>query len=186
MNGSMVALLLVVFFGLLLLGVPIIYTLMGSAMIVYIVYMPRNFTTLYQNMYGAGESFSLLAIPLFILSGMLMSGGGISKRLIDFFEKLMGFMSGGLAIVAIVACVFFGALSGSAPATVAAIGAIMIPTMVEKGYDKAWTADLLASTGTLGVIIPPSIPMVLFGVLSNTSVTGLFTAGIIPGVFIAL
>ncbi|MBR5730573.1 MAG: TRAP transporter large permease [Firmicutes bacterium] len=186
MNGSMVAVLLVLFFALLLAGVPIIYTLMGSAMIVYLIYMPKSFITLYQNMYGAGESFSLLAIPLFILSGMLMSGGGISKRLINFFEKLMGFMHGGLAIVAIVACVFFGALSGSAPATVAAIGAIMIPTMVEKGYDKAWTADLLASTGTLGVIIPPSIPMVLFGVLSNTSVTGLFTAGIIPGVFIAL
>lgn len=185
MHGSMVALLLVTFFALLLAGIPIMYTLLGSAMIVYLVFDPRNFVTLYQNMYGAGESFSLLAIPLFILSGMLMSGGGISKRLVGFFEKLMGFMHGGLAIVAIVACVFFGALSGSAPATVAAIGAIMIPTMVEKGYDKAWTADLLASTGTLGVIIPPSIPMVLFGVLSNTSVTGLFTAGIIPGIFIA-
>ena len=89
-GGSMVALLLVLFFALLLLGVPIIYTLMGSAMVVYIVYMPKIFIALYQNMYAAGESFSLLAIPLFILSGMLMSGGGISKRLIDFFEKLMG------------------------------------------------------------------------------------------------
>lgn len=136
--------------------------------------------------YSANESFALLAIPLFILSGMLMSGGGISKRLVNFFEKLMGFMTGGLAIVAIVACVFFGALSGSAPATVAAIGSIMIPSMVEKGYDKAWTADLLASTGTLGSVIPPSIPMVLYGVLAHTSVTALFTAGVLPGLLVGL
>jgi len=182
----MVAVLLIAFFALLLLGVPIIFTLAGSAMIVYLMYTPRDFITIYQNMYSANESFALLAIPLFILSGMLMSGGGISKRLVGFFEKLMGFMNGGLAIVAIVACVFFGALSGSAPATVAAIGAIMIPTMVEKGYDKAWSADLLACTGTLGCIIPPSIPMVLFGVLSKTSITGLFTAGVLPGIFIAI
>ncbi len=182
----MIALLLIVFFVLLLMGVPILYTLIGSAMAVYIVFSPKDLMTVCQNMYSANESFSLLAIPLFILSGMLMSGGGISKRLIEFFERLMGFVSGGLAIVGIVACVFFGALSGSAPATVAAIGAIMIPTMVEKGYNKAWTADLLASTGTLGVVIPPSIPMVLFGVLAGTSITGLFTAGILPGIFIAL
>ena len=182
----MVATLLIVFFVLLLAGIPIIYTLLGSAMLVYLVFTPRDLITVCQNLYSANESFSLLAIPLFILSGILMSGGGISKRLVNFFEKLMGFLPGGLAIVAIVACVFFGALSGSAPATVAAIGAIMIPSMVEKGYEKAWTADLLASTGTLGVIIPPSIPMVLYGVLSGTSITGLFTAGIIPGIFIAL
>ena len=182
----MIATLLIVFFVLLLAGVPIIYTLLGSAMLVYLLFSPQDMITVCQNLYSANESFSLLAIPLFILSGILMSGGGISKRLVDFFEKLMGFMHGGLAIVAIVACVFFGALSGSAPATVAAIGAIMIPSMVENGYEKAWTADLLASTGTLGVIIPPSIPMVLYGVLAGASITGLFTAGIIPGVFIAL
>ncbi len=182
----MVAVLLIVFFVLLLAGIPIIYTLLGSAMVVYLIYSPSDFITICQNLISANESFSLLAIPLFILSGILMSGGGISKRLVNFFEKLMGFLPGGLAIVGIVACVFFGALSGSAPATVAAIGAIMIPSMVEKGYEKAWTADLLASTGTLGVIIPPSIPMVLYGVLSGTSITGLFTAGVIPGIFIAL
>ena len=115
-----------------------------------------------------------------------MSGGGISRRLVDFFEKIMGFMTGGLAIVAIVACVFFGALSGSAPATVAAIGSIMIPSMTKRGYDKAWTADLLACTGTLGGVIPPSIPLVLYGVLSKTSITALFTAGVVPGVFVGV
>jgi len=182
----MVAVLLVAFFILLLAGVPIIYTLLGSSMMVYTIFAPADLRTVCQNLYSANESFSLLAIPLFILSGILMSGGGISKRLVNFFEKLMGFLPGGLAIVGIVACVFFGALSGSAPATVAAIGAIMIPSMVEKGYEKAWTADLLASTGTLGVVIPPSIPMVLYGVLAGASITGLFTAGIIPGVLIAV
>ena len=181
----MVAVLLITFFVLLLAGVPIIYTLLGSSMLVYTIFSPADLRTVCQNLYSANESFSLLAIPLFILSGILMSGGGISKRLVNFFEKLMGFLPGGLAIVGIVACVFFGALSGSAPATVAAIGAIMIPSMVEKGYEKAWTADLLASTGTLGVVIPPSIPMVLYGVLAGASITGLFTAGIIPGVLIA-
>ncbi len=182
----MIALMVSVFFVLLLLGVPIIYTLLASSIVTYAVFSPRDLITVVQNMYSANESFALLAIPLFILSGMLMSGGGISKRLVNFFEKLMGFMTGGLAIVAIVACVFFGALSGSAPATVAAIGSIMIPSMVEKGYDKAWTADLLASTGTLGSVIPPSIPMVLYGVLAHTSVTALFTAGVLPGLLVGL
>lgn len=182
----MIALLIIVFFVLLLLGVPIVYTLLGSSVITYMAFSPRDLMTVVQNMHSANESFALLAIPLFILSGMLMSGGGISRRLVDFFEKVMGFMTGGLAIVAIVACVFFGALSGSAPATVAAIGSIMIPSMVQRGYDKAWTADLLASTGTLGCVIPPSIPMVLYGVLSKTSVTALFTAGVVPGVFVGV
>lgn len=182
----MIALLMILFLALLFLGVPLVYAMAGSAMVVYISYSPSDLRTVCQNMISATESFSLLAVPLFILSGILMSGGGISKRLVGFFETLMSFMHGGLAIVAIVACVFFGALSGSAPATVAAIGAIMIPTMVERGYPKGWSADLLASTGTLGVVIPPSIPMVLYGVLAGASITGLFTAGILPGIFIAL
>ena len=182
----MIALMIIVFFVLLLLGVPIIYTLLASSIVTYIAFSPRDLITVVQNMYSSNESFALLAIPLFILSGILMSGGGISKRLVNFFEKLMGFMTGGLAIVAIVACVFFGALSGSAPATVAAIGSIMIPSMVEKGYNKAWTANLLASTGTLGSVIPPSIPLVLYGVLAHTSVTALFTAGVIPGLLVGL
>ena len=182
----MIALLLIVFFGLLLLGVPIVYTLVGSSAITYLAFSPRDMITIVQNLHSANESFALLAIPLFILAGMLMSGGGISRRLVDFFEKIMGFMTGGLAIVAIVACVFFGALSGSAPATVAAIGSIMIPSMTKRGYDKAWTADLLACTGTLGGVIPPSIPLVLYGVLSKTSITALFTAGVVPGVFVGV
>lgn len=182
----MIALLLICFFFLLLTGAPIIFAMMGSSIATFQFFQPRDLKVVAQVLFSANESFALLAIPLFILSGMLMSGGGISKRLVKFFETLVGFFPGGLAIVAVVACAFFGALSGSAPATVAAIGGIMIPSMVEKKYDKAWTSCLLASSGTLGAIIPPSIPLVLYGVLSGTSVTTLFSAGLLPGLLIAL
>lgn len=182
----MITVLLICFFFLLITGAPIIFALAGSSITTFYFFQPRDLKVVAQILFSANESFALLAIPLFILSGALMSGGGISKRLVNFFETLVGFLPGGLAVVAVVACAFFGALSGSAPATVAAIAGIMIPTMVEKKYDKAWTACLLASSGTLGAIIPPSIPMVLYGVLSGTSVTTLFSAGIVPGLMIAL
>jgi len=181
----MIATLLITFFFLLLTAAPIIFALLGSSITTFYFFQPRDLKVVSQILFSANESFALLAIPLFILSGALMSGGGISKRLVNFFETLVGHLPGGLAVVASIACAFFGALSGSAPATVAAIAGIMIPSMVEKNYDKAWTACLLASSGTLGAIIPPSIPMVLYGVLSGTSVTTLFSAGIIPGILIA-
>lgn len=182
----MIAILIICFFFLLLTAAPIIFALLGSSITTFYFFQPRDLKVISQILFSANESFALLAIPLFILSGALMSGGGISKRLVNFFETLVGYLPGGLAVVAVVACAFFGALSGSAPATVAAIAGIMIPSMVEKKYDKAWTACLLASSGTLGAIIPPSIPMVLYGVLSGTSVTTLFSAGIVPGIMIAL
>ena len=182
----MIAILIICFFFLLLTAAPIIFALLGSSITTFYFFQPRDLKVISQILFSANESFALLAIPLFILSGALMSGGGISKRLVNFFETLVGYLPGGLAVVAVVACAFFGALSGSAPATVAAIAGIMIPSMVEKKYDKAWTACLLASSGTLGAIIPPSIPMVLYGVLSGTSVTTLFSAGIVPGILIAL
>lgn len=182
----MIAILIICFFFLLLTAAPIIFALLGSSITTFYFFQPRDLKVISQILFSANESFALLAIPLFILSGALMSGGGISKRLVNFFETLVGYLPGGLAVVAVVACAFFGALSGSAPATVAAIAGIMIPSMVEKKYDKAWTACLLASSGTLGAIIPPSIPLVLYGVLSGTSVTTLFSAGIVPGIMIAL
>ena len=182
----MVAILLLCFFILLISGAPIIFALMGSSVTTFFFFQPRDLRVVTQIFFAANESFALLAIPLFILSGALMSGGGISKRLVRFFETLVGYLPGGLAIVSVVACAFFGALSGSAPATVAAIAGIMIPAMEEKGYDKPWTTCLLASSGTLGAIIPPSIPLVLYGVLSGTSVSALFAAGFFPGLFIML
>lgn len=115
-----------------------------------------------------------------------MEGGGLSKRLIDFAESLVGHFTGGLAIVTVITCMFFGAISGSSPATVAAIGAIMIPTMVEKGYDRKFAVALVAASGMLGVIIPPSIPMVMYGIAANASIGGVFLGGITAGVVCGL
>ncbi len=181
----MVAVLLLVFFAVLILGAPIITALMGSSLVTFALYSARDLKAITQSMFASSGSFALLAIPLFILAGALMSSGGISKRLINFFDKLVGHSPGGMAIVATLACAFFGALSGSAPATVAAIGGIMLPAMKERDYDVPWSSSLLASAGSLGAVIPPSIPMVLYGVLAKTSVAALFCAGIVPGLLIA-
>ena len=132
------------------------------------------------------DSFPLLAIPFFILAGALMCNGGISRRLVNLAESLVGYITGGLAMVTIVACMFFGAISGSAGATVSAIGSFMVPMMVEKKYKPDFAAAVISSAGTIGCIIPPSIPFVVYGVLTGTSVSDLFIAGVIPGVTIGL
>ena len=128
---------------------------------------------------------TLLAIPLFVLSGILMSRGGVSKRLFDFFAYFIGRKTAGIPCAVIVTCLFFGAISGSAPATVAAVGSMTIPFMLSMGYDKKFTIALVAVSGGLGVIIPPSIPMILYAQASGTSVSDLFKAGIVPGLLIA-
>ncbi len=128
---------------------------------------------------------TLLAIPLFVLSGILMSKGGVSKRLFDFFAYFIGNRTAGIPCAVIVTCLFFGAISGSAPATVAAVGSMTIPFMLSMGYDKKFTVALVAISGGLGVIIPPSIPMILYAQASGTSVSDLFKAGIVPGLLIA-
>ncbi|MDR3332920.1 MAG: TRAP transporter large permease [Synergistaceae bacterium] len=127
------------------------------------------------------DSFPLLAIPYFTLAGNLMGGSGISKRLVHFAESLVGFIAGGLAMVTVTACMFFAAISGSGPATVSAIGSFMIPQMKEKKYSGPFAAALAAAAGSIGVIIPPSIPFVLYGVITGASISEMFLAGIIPG-----
>jgi C4-dicarboxylate transporter DctM subunit len=139
-----------------------------------------------QNAFTALDSFPLLAIPLFILSGNLMSYGGISRRLVALADALVGFICGGLAIVTVVACMFFSAISGSSVATVSAIGSFMIPEMAKKKYDAGFAAALAASAGSLGVIIPPSISFVVYGVMTGVSIGELFTAGIVPGILLGL
>lgn len=139
-----------------------------------------------QRMFSGCDSFPLLAIPLFMVAGGLMDRGGISKRLIDFATAFVGHISGGLGIIAILACMFFAAISGSAPATVVAIGSIMIPAMIQAGYDKSFSVALLAAAGTIGVVIPPSIPFVTYGVTMNSSIGKLFAAGMIPGILMGL
>ncbi|UQG64159.1 TRAP transporter large permease [Marinobacter sp. M2C] len=132
------------------------------------------------------NSFPLMAIPFFILAGSLMQSGGISRRLVDFSNTLVGSMTGGLAMVAIVTSLFFAAISGSGAATTAAIGAIMIPAMLAKGYPGGYTAANQAASGALGVIIPPSIPLILYAIAANVSVGDMFIAGILPGILVTL
>ena len=133
-------------------------------------------------MFSGATSFPLIAIPLFILAGAIMNASGISRRLVAFASAMVGFVRGGLSMVSISASLFFAEISGSAVADVAALGSILIPAMKNKGYSSPFAAAVTSSSATLAVIIPPSIPMILYGVMSGSSVVELFVAGILPGV----
>ena len=139
-----------------------------------------------QRMFGGTDSFHLMAVPLFMFTGVIMEAGGISRRLVDFANVLVGWLPGGLAAVAIVSAMFFAGISGSAAADAAAVGAILIPAMKRSGYASDFAAAVQASGGSIGVIIPPSIPMIIFGFLTGASIGQLFAAGIMPGVLIGL
>jgi tripartite ATP-independent transporter DctM subunit len=170
-------------FGLILINVPIAVALGVVAVIAMVV---TQGTAILPNvalvMFDGATKFPLLAIPMFILAGAIMNASGISHRLIAFASALLGFVRGGLAMVNIGASMFFAEMSGSAVADVAATGSIMIPAMKARGYPVAFAAAVTSSSATLAVIIPPSIPMILYGVMSDSSVVQLFVAGIIPGV----
>ena len=137
-----------------------------------------------RSMLGGIDSFPLLAVPMFVLAGILMAHGKISQKLFDVFVYLIGKRTAGIPCAVIITCLFYGAISGSAPATVAAVGSMTIPILIELGYDKDFSAAIVAVAGGLGVIIPPSIPFIMFGSASGESVSDLFIAGIIPGLLI--
>jgi len=168
----------------LILGVPIAISL-GFASLLGLLY--SNMPTIYlaQGSFIAVDSFPLMAVPFFILAGNLMETGGLSKRIVRVANILMGSYTGGLATVTVIACAFFAAISGSGPATVAAIGSIMIPAMIERGYSKDFASAVAASGGALGILIPPSIVMVVYGVVGSVSIGDLFIAGIVPGIVIS-
>jgi C4-dicarboxylate transporter DctM subunit len=170
----------------MLIGVPIGVALGASTIISMYFTTTISMTTIPAACFGGLNSFPLMAIPFFILAGNLMSSGGISRRLLDFAAALVGHIRGSLGMVTVLASMFFAAISGSAPATVTAIGSITIPEMDKEGYNKAYATALSASSGTIGVIIPPSIPFVIYGVVAGCSITDLFLAGIIPGIVIGL
>ncbi|MBP1926100.1 C4-dicarboxylate transporter DctM subunit [Sedimentibacter acidaminivorans] len=170
------------FFILLFLSVPIGYSIGIATLLSLLIHSNIPLLVIAQNSIAGIDSFPLLAIPFFMLAGNLMSSGGIAKRLVNFFESCIGHKTGGLGMVTVVVCMFFAAISGSAVATVSAVGAFMIPEMVSHGYNKSFSAALTAAAGTIGVIIPPSIPFVIYGVVSGTSITDLFTAGFLPGI----
>lgn len=178
--------ILVCFFILLFLNVPICVSIGLTCAIYSVIFGGVNPSYIATSMFTSCDSFPLMAVPFFILAGALMEGGGLSKRLVDFGDSLLGHFSGGFAIVTVACCAFFGAISGSAPATVAAIGSIMVPTMLERGYDKDFSLALIAASGCLGILIPPSIPMVVYGVSTNTSIGGMFLGGFGPGILTAL
>jgi C4-dicarboxylate transporter DctM subunit len=139
-----------------------------------------------QRLFSGADSFHLLAVPLFMFAGTIMEAGGISRRLIEFATALVGWLPGGMAAVAVVSAMFFAGISGSAAADTAAVGSIMIPAMKKGGYRSEFAAAVQASGGSIGIIIPPSIPMIIFGFLTGVSVGRLFTAGILPGIIIGL
>lgn len=179
-------LIFAIFFIFVFLSVPIGISL-GLAVIIYSAITGNiNFNYIATGMFTSCDSFPLMAIPFFVLSGALMEGGGLSKRLVGFFDTLVGHFTGGLAVVTVISCLFFGAISGSAPATVAAIGTIMVPSMIEMGYEKKWSMALVAASGCLGTIIPPSIPMVMYGVSTGASISTMFMAGFLPGILCGL
>ena len=170
----------------LAMGVPIGISLGVASVAGIAVIGSYQLELIAQSMITALDSFPLMAVPFFILAGEIMGQGGISKRLLNTAEAFFGRYTGGLGMVAIVACMFFAAVSGSAPATTAAIGGIMIPSMIDKKYGADYSSALVASSGSIGVMIPPSIPMVIYSVSASTSISEMFMAGVIPGIMVGV
>ena len=176
------------FFILLFLNVPISISLAVSSILTLLASpLPNSMLSLVAtNLYTASNKYVLLAIPFFILGGNIMDVSGISTRLIDFFRSLVGHTKHGLAMVCVIVACFFAAISGSGPATVAALGAILIPAMTNTGYEKSTSAALMSTAGAIGIVIPPSITFVVYGSVTGTSIGSLFMSGIIPGVLIGI
>lgn len=182
----LVIVLLVSFFLLLFIGVPISFALSISSFTAVMTTGAIPVINLVQKTFRAIDSFTLLAIPFFVFAGNVMARGGVSKRLTDMAATLVGRMPGGLAHVATLSSTFFGAISGSAPATTSAIGAVMVPEMEKRSYDKAFTAAVVAASGTIGLIIPPSNTMVMYGTLANASVGKMFIGGVGSGLLMTV
>jgi C4-dicarboxylate transporter, DctM subunit len=200
-ESSVVMILFGSFLLLLLLGAPISVSLGVSALASFL-YLDENPIKFVQIAFTSVGSFPLMALPAFILAGALMEAAGISKRLVDLAESFAGPFTGGMSAATVMACMFFGAISGSGPATTAAVGMLMIPAMIDRGYGKGYASAITASSGGLGVVIPPSIPMVIFGIsamgmmappeaiaqygqFQSVSIPKLFIAGVLPGMVLA-
>ena len=168
--------------GLMLIGVPIAVSLGLSSILFLLIFSDSSLASVAQTLFEAFEGHStLLAIPFFILASSFMSTGGVAKRIIRFSIALVGHFRGGLAIAGVLACMIFAALSGSSPATVVAIGSIVIAAMRQVGYTKEFAAGVICNAGTLGILIPPSIVMVVYAAAVEVSVGRMFLAGVIPG-----
>ena len=183
----MIALVLfVVLIALIMIGVPVGFALGGATIIIMQFFTKLDISMVASYSVTGVDSLTMMAIPFFILSGVVMSVGGLARRLVDVAASLVGWMMGGLGAVVSLASMFFGAISGSSLATVSCIGGIMVPEMQKKGYDLGSSAVFTACAGTIGAVIPPSIPLVVYGVCTSTSIGDLFLGGVFPGVMIGI
>ena len=169
---------------LLLLGFPIYIVLLASTSVIALLFMDIPLTLIPQVMFGSLDKFTLLAVPFFIFAGEIMSEGGISKRIVQWLLTMVGGFRGGLAFATVGACEFFGAVSGSSPATVAAIGRLMFPALRQGGYDEKFALGLITSSGAIASVMPPSIVMILYGAAAEQSVAALFAGGVVPALLI--
>ncbi len=180
-------LVFVVFLVCIAVSIPIgVAMVAGSMAPIAITGVGGNYTQLITNAFSGADSTPILAVPLFIFGGIIMAEGGISKKLFDFFAFFIGRFTGGIPCAVVLTCLFYGAISGSGPATAAAVGAMCVPFLVSLGYDRKWSAAMIVVAGGLGVIIPPSIPFVLYSLATGVSTGDLFLGGILPGILIAL
>ena len=178
--------LFTVLFFCMAIGMPIAISLGLSSLLTIAFFAQDSLASLSIKLYETSEHYTLLAIPFFILAGSLMTTGGVARRMIDFAIAAVGHLRGGLAIASILACMLFAAVSGSSPATVVAVGSIVIAGMVRNGYPKEFAAGVICNAGTLGILIPPSIVMVVYCAVTEQSVGRLFMAGVIPGIMLGL
>src|SRR5579859_6132345 len=173
-------------FVLLLLGFPVFIVLLTGLTATLLFVNDVPLTALHQNLFGTIDSFSLLAVPFFIYAGELMSRGSVAQRLVDFVQEGVGTVRGGLAVTTVGTSAIFGAISGVSAATVATIGKVMHPAMIRAGYPATFAAGLITAVGAIDIIIPPSIPMIVYGAAAEESVPRLYAAGVVPGLLIAL
>ncbi|MBV8538207.1 MAG: TRAP transporter large permease subunit, partial [Alphaproteobacteria bacterium] len=171
---------------LLLLGFPIFIVLLASVSTALVFYMHMPLAALHQNLFGSINQFALLAVPFFIYAGELMSRGSVAQRLVDFVQAGVGSVRGSLGVTTVGTSAIFGAISGVSAATVATIGKVMHPAMIRAGYPATFAAGLITAVGAIDIIIPPSIPMIVYGSAAEESVPRLYAAGVVPGLLIAL
>ncbi len=179
-----IAFLFISLFGLMLIGVPVAVSLGASTVITMLFFTDLDVATIPQLIFDGINKFALMAIPMFILAGNLLSKGGSARRIIDFAKSMVGHLPGGLPMSAIFACVIFAAVSGSSPATVVAIGSITFVAIKEAGYPKEYAVGGITTAGSLGILIPPSVVMIVYGVTAEVSIAQLFMAGVVPGLML--
>ena len=178
--------LLGVLFSLLLIGVPVAVSMGLASILTMIFFGDQSLLSSAQKFFHTMHVYPLLAVPFFVLAGAFMTTGGVARRMIDFANALVGHYRGGLAMAALLASAFFAAVSGSAPATVVAVGSVMIGGMVASGYSKRFAAGVICNSGTLGILIPPSLVMVVYGAITESSIGDLFIAGVLPGIILTI